>query len=140
MKTLECPECGAHFTAAELDGRAAWWRIRVRIYDMRQGDEPRADSDPELSPEKPGALVVRGMPAVTETFAEMARAFHGETSLIGAGPEDLARKVKAFRPTLSRNKQRGTLRISYDTQDTHSLTDRPAAWIARIDIQQETKP
>lgn len=139
MKALECPECGAHFTAAELDGRSAWWRIRVRIYDTRQGDEPRADSDPDKSPDQPGELVVRGMPAVVLAFTGMASQFHGSTALVGAGPEELARKIRGLRPTLSRKKGSATMRVPYDTQDTHSLTDRPAAWIARIDIQQENR-
>lgn len=123
-------------SAAEVDGRAAQWRIRIRLYDMRQPDEPQADTDPELPPDQAGTTILRGLPAVADEVMQLANAFHASPRpLKGMNPEELDRRLRGLRPTLSRRKGNAVWRIPYDTFETwRELEGHQAAWLARVDI------
>lgn len=134
-KIAACPHCGADLDG-QTDGRAQWWIFRVRLYDMQVSDaEPIADSDADLSPDKPGATVVRGLWRVLNEAAIAASQFHDGATLRGFAQEDQDRKLRGIRPTLSRTGGRGTIRIPYDTLDSFN----PAAghvprYLARVDV------
>lgn len=128
-------------TSMELDGRAARWRCRFRLFSNAQPDEPMADSDPDLAPSAQGAAVIRGLPAVGSELLILAQSYHGTASLWGLSSDDVARAIRGVRPTLSRRKAQGqegaTMRISYDTLETFNETARKRGWLARIDLVRE---
>ena len=130
-------------TSMELDGRAAFWRCRFRLYSNGQPDEPMADSDPDLAPDQPGAQVIRGLPAVGSELLVLASAFHGTASLRGLAHDDIARAIRGIRPTLSRRKASGhedaTMRINYDTLETFNEQSRKRSWLARVDLVRENR-
>jgi hypothetical protein len=130
-------------TSMELDGRAAYWRCRFRIYSNAMPDEPQADSDPDLDANQPGATIIRGLPAVGAELQLLAHAFHKTASLRGLGPEDVARSIRGIRPTLSRRKATGhedaTMRINYDTLESFNEQSRKRGWLARIDLVREIR-
>lgn len=125
-------------TSMELDGRAAFWRCRFRLYSNAQPDDPVADSDPDLDPGQPGAQVIRGLPAVGSELMILAAAYHKTAALRGLGHDDVAKSIRGLRPTLSRRKSAGhedaTLRINYDTIETFNEQARKRGWSARVDI------
>jgi hypothetical protein len=130
-------------TSMEMDGRAAFWRCRFRLYANAQPEEPQADSDPDLDPGQPGAMVIRGLPAVGNELIALAAQFHGTASLRGLGHEDVARAIRGIRPTLSRRKAAGhedaTMRIEYDTLETFNEQTRKRGWLARVDLVREAR-
>lgn len=132
-KLATCPHCGGDLTGAS-DGRAGWWRFRVRLYDMHVNQmEPIADSDSDLEADQPGREMVRGLWKVAQEAAVAAGQFHKET-LRGITGEALEKKVRGLRPTLSRNNGKATMRIPYDTLD--SFKDQPGAerYLIRVDV------
>lgn len=130
-----CPHCGGDLDG-QLDGRASWWLFRVRLYDMHVNpDEPIADSDADLSPEKPGASRTRGLWKVLSESAAATSEHHNGATLRGWSQEDQDRKLRGIRPTLSRNGGRGTFRIQYDTAASwHEAPDHTPRYLARVDI------
>lgn len=126
---LLCPQCGTpQPTQAERDGRAAWWRVRVRLYAKTKQDEPVGDSDPERPPDAAGSLVVHGLPAVAAELTGLAELYHSET-IADLSDAVLRHRLKSLRPTLSRNKGEAVWRVPYATADTRE-------WLARVDIQR----
>lgn len=130
-------------TSMELDGRAAFWRCRFRLYSNAQPDEPQADSDPDLDPGQPGTQIIRGLPAVGSELIALATAYHGTASLRGLGGDDIARAIRGIRPTLSRRKADGhedaTMRIHYDTLESFNEQTRTRGWLARVDLVRENR-
>lgn len=125
-------------TSFDGDSRAAQWRCRFRLYDTRRSDdEPLADSDPELSPEQAGTVVIAGLPAVGDMLAQMAVAFHRGAALRGLSTDDLDRRLRGLRPTLSRRHGSATWRVPYDTEQTwRAGADHAGAYVARVDIER----
>lgn len=129
-----CPHCGKSATLAQLqhDGRTQRWRVRVRLY--RDGtEEPMADTDPELGPEKPGTEIIAGLPAVAAFVSEIAQAFHGMTL---AGEElsehTLYNKLNSLRPTLSRRGGNAVWRLQYQVTGLAAME----LWRARADVER----
>ncbi len=141
-KLALCPKCG-HDLEGQEDGRATWWRYRVRLYDMRAhgGTDPIADSDSNLAQDQDGHQIERGLWKVAFETAKAALEWHEVTSLSGMGHADLERKVRGLRPTLSRKNGRATMRIEYDTPESFT----PAAghiprYLARVDVVKTDPP
>ena len=136
-KLTTCPHCGGDLAGMD-DGRAGWWRFRVRLYDMEANRaEPMrdADSDGGLEPDQPGATMVRGLWKVASEAVEAAHSYHGEACR-GLSMEDMEKKIRGLRPTLSRNNGRATMRIPYDL--LASFQDRPGSerYLIRVDIEK----
>ncbi len=125
-----CPICGHEFTHAQatMDARTQAWRIRVRLYHRDRRDEPEADSDPDLSPDRQGTTVVHGLPAVAEELSVLASRYHG-VECIGLEREVLLHKLKSLRPTLSRRGGDAVWRVTYTTPT--------GEWLARVDVARE---
>lgn len=122
---------------ADFDGRAAKWRCRFRFYDNRQPDEPYADSDAELPPDREGTEVLAGLPAVATRVADYARAIHGPQQFAGLDSGTLTHRLKSLRPTLSRRGGNATWRIPYDTLETFNEQTLRRGWLCRVDITRE---
>lgn len=89
------------------DGRAREWRVRARLYDYENGlNDPVADSDPDLSPELPGATIIRGMPAIIPWLGELASTYHG-VACPGLDRRTLRGKIGNLR-TMMTNRGDGT--------------------------------
>jgi hypothetical protein len=112
----------------ETDGRAAHWRVRVRLYDMAHPDDVQADSDPDLAADKPGETIIAGLPAVAEHLAILATRFHG-SAIAGLDEATLRHKLKSLRPTLSRNNGAARWRVAYKTAT--------GAWVAVVNVERE---
>jgi hypothetical protein len=112
-------------TTAEMDARTAKWRVRVRLYDMRQPDEPEADSDPDLPPGHDGAKICHGLPGVAEWLLELVADYHGE-QCGGMDLMTLRHRLKSLRPTLSRRGGNAVWRVPY-------VCSR-GEWSARCDV------
>lgn len=124
-------------SSMELDGRAARWRCRFRLYAAENMDEPAADTDPELPPDAPGTTIIAGLPAVGTELAELASLFHGSAVLSGLSPEHIARGLRGLRPTLSRRGGNAAWRLHYDTLETFRGTEtRKRGWLARVDVER----
>jgi hypothetical protein len=139
MTTKHCWQCGApQLSDLELDKRARKWRVRIRLYDMIADDtEPRADSDPELSPDQPGTLICAGLKGVVDTVLQLAVAYHGTGALSGLDTETLDARIPGLRPTLSRRGGNAVWRIPYDTVRSFDPTgQRKPAWLARVDLER----
>jgi hypothetical protein len=67
---------------SDADGRSALWQVRVRLYNLARGDEPEADSDPDLPADRMGVTIIRSLPGVAEHVAALASAFHGAACLV----------------------------------------------------------
>lgn len=134
-KLKTCPNCGTELTPAKIamDGRAAAWRVRVRLYNDAHPGDAVADSDPDLPPGSPGETVLFGLPAVAEHLAELAEAYHAGPCA-GLERETLLHRLKALRPTLSRNNGYGAWRVKYTTA---GKAQREVGWLARVDVQRE---
>jgi hypothetical protein len=140
-KLVTCPHCGGDLVGMD-DGRAGYWRFRVRLYDMQANrTEPMrgADSDEGLEPDQPGSTVARGLWKVASEGMEAAHSYHGQACR-GLSQETLERKIRGLRPTLSRNQGRATMRIPYDLLD--SFQDRPGSerYLIRIDVEKAPDP
>lgn len=134
MKITHCPQCGCDLRDPANDGRAEMWRIRVRLYDTSvSNSDPMAgaDSDWGRPADAPGETVVRGLASVFKAAVEAAESYHG-LGLYGLGPEVQELKVRGIRPTLSRNKGRGVMRIPYGTASLAA-----ERYLARVDILKE---
>lgn len=138
---IQCPHCGGNLDGM-ADGRATWWRIRVRLYDAHQpAGEPMADSDSDLEADQPGRTVVRGVAMVLLSAAEAAHQWHGGQTLRGMGHDVLATKERGIRSTLWRKKGRATIRIEYDTLDSFSdHKDHSPRYLARVDFEKTAQP
>lgn len=130
MNVELCPTCSQPIKRPDLDGRAVKWRTRTRIYDRtRLGDEPAADTDPDLSPELKGTTVLVGLPMVACEVRELAHLFHsGQGSCVGLEQETLLHKLKGLRPTLSRRGGNAVWRLPY--------TVAGREWLVRVDIER----
>lgn len=123
---------------SDTDARAAKWRCRFRLYDQRRPQEPMADSDPELPADQPGTMIITGLPEVAVELGLLAGAFHGTPLLRGLSQQELDRKLRGLRPTLSRRKGNAVWRVPYDTDQTwRDHRDHLAGWLARVDIERE---
>lgn len=127
--SLHCPSCGFEI-AAPRDRRAHLWRTRVRLYGMDAADEPIADSDPELSPDLPGATVINGLQSLPADLAEMVTAYHGEPCE-GMDTATLRHRLKSLYPTLSRRGGNAVWRLAYEAAGKK--------YMARVDIRRETE-
>lgn len=123
----------------DTDGRAVKWRCRFRIYDQRKGRDaaPEADSEYPAEADQPGTWIITSLPAVCSEAAAMARQLHPGGALLGLGAENLAKVLRGFRPTLSRNNGRGTMRFYYDNFESFKDDGNPA-YLIRVDIEKET--
>lgn len=130
-----------HFTSSagigEMDARTARWRCRFRIYRADMLDEPAADTDDELPADRPGAMVLAGLPAVAAEARMLASSFHGTPALAGLSREETERKLRGLRPTLSRRGGNAVWRLPYDTLETFNDTTQKRGWLMRVDIQRE---
>lgn len=125
---------------ADADGRAARWRVRVRLYNDVRPDEPEADSDPDLPPEAMGVTILNGLPAVAEHLATLASVFHCQAP---AGLDDatLRHRLKSLRPTISRRGGDAVWRVPYkifQAGDTFHGDTREQTWLARVDVERVT--
>jgi hypothetical protein len=120
-----------------MDGRTAKWRCRFRIYSAQKMDEPVADTDPEQTAGEPGTMVIAGLPNVATTLAQIAVQFHGERALSGLSTEELNRRLRGLRPTLSRRGGEATWRIPYDSLETFDSRSLTRGWLMRVDICRE---
>jgi len=125
--------------AGELDGRASYWRVRVRLYTAERLDDPVADSDPDALPDETGETVLRGLPAVAEHLAALAGGYHG-LPCVGLDGATLRHKLRGLRPTLSRRKGTAVWRLNYTTYEVLAGVERERAWLARVDIERAEKP
>lgn len=135
-----CPACGRPWPNREPDGRAKEWRVRIRLYAKTNMDEPEADTDPDLAPDAPGTLLLAGLPQVANELARTAEAFHGTVS--GLGEQTLLHRLKSLRPTLSRRGGDAVWRVPYQVttrEGDFTGESRVTEWLARVDIQRETK-
>lgn len=132
----------------ENDGRMSKWRCRFRIYRDNAQDEPYADSDAELPPDRPGTSILTGLPGVADEVAALASVCHPGTVIVGLSQEELDRKLKGLRPTLSRRGGNATWRVPYSTieatgtamlarQNGERSSER--GWLMRVDIARETE-
>lgn len=133
-----CPNCGTAIAGSlEHDKRAVQWRCRIRLYDMTAGDEPQADSDPELDAGAMGTVLCAGLKGVADTVIQMAALFHGTPMLKGLDTATLDAKIPGLRPTLSRNEGKAVWRLPYDTLRTWDESGRRApGWLARVDLER----
>lgn len=119
-----------HTAASKEDGRAAMWRVRIRLYRENDPDTLQADSDPDLSPDLPGTMVIDGLPKVGQALHRIAFLYHsqegGDPALQGLDSESLKQRIKSLRPTLSRRGGSATWRVPYVV--------RAERWIARVDV------
>lgn len=115
------------------DSRAKQWRCRFRIYDARDMDEPVADTDEELTADRPGAAVIAGLPAVAFEVAALTKAFHAPAVVL-LTEEDLAKGLRGIRPTIHRNGGHGRWSLPYKTDDAGAVR----SWLMRVDIVKET--
>ena len=115
------------------DGRAHMWRARLRLYDYsRPLDEPEADSDEPLTPDRPGETVHRGLPAVISWIAELASKYHG-APCAGLDSMSLRRKLKTLRTMMAYRKDgTGTLRADYQVLENGCIRHM----LARCDVQR----
>jgi hypothetical protein len=112
-------------TTADMDARTAKWRVRIRLYDMRDQNEVQADTDPDLPPGHDGAMVRHGLPGVAEWLMEVATDYHGE-QCGGLDMNTLRHRLKGLRPTLSRRGGNAVWRVPY-------VCSR-GEWSARCDV------
>lgn len=124
----------------EADGRAARWRVRVRLYNDARPSEPEADSDPDLPADAPGATILHGLPAVAEHLAVLAATFHRQ-ACAGLDDATLRHRLKSLRPTLSRRGGDAVWRVPYkifQAGDAFRGDSREQAWLARVDVERAT--
>lgn len=126
-------------TKGETDGRTAKWRCRFRIYSTMDPDEPAADSDSELPPDRPGETVIFGLPSVAAELVALAGAFHGRSVVKGLSRDELARRINALRPTLSRRRGNAVWRVPYTTIEIFNERTTERGWLMRVDIVRETE-
>lgn len=128
---------GPDAPVGEADGRTAKWRCRFRIYDTRNLDDVVADSDDGLPPDHPGATVLSGLPNVAAEARELAKIFHEGKTLVGMSREELDRRLKSVRPTLSRRGGDAAWRVPYETMVDHGGIVNRRSWLMRVDILRE---
>lgn len=128
-----------HFKAGpnENDARSAKWRCRFRIYRKDDLNDPVADSDDEMPSDRPGSMVISGMPNVATELAVLAAIFHGKASVLGLSRQELERRLNALRPTLSRRKGNAVWRVPYYTSEKFNDQTRERGWLMRVDIIRE---
>lgn len=122
----------------EADGRAARWRVRVRLYNAARMDEPEADSDPDLPADRGGTEIVAGLPGVASHLAVLASTFHKQ-ACAGLDDATLRHRLKGFRPTLSRRGGEGVWRVPYrifQAGDAFHGDSREQDWLARVDVER----
>lgn len=124
-------------TPGELDGRTAKWRCRFRFYRADEMSEPQADTDAELPADAPGSMVVAGLPNVAHEVLMLAQHLHGGMALRGLSREELDRRLRGLRPTLSRRGGNAVWRVPYDTLETFDERALKQGWLCRVDIQRE---
>lgn len=120
-----------------MDGRTAKWRCRFRIYSAQKMDEPVADTDPELAADAPGTMVLAGLPNVATALAQIAVQFHERQQLAGLSSDELERRLRGLRPTLSRRGGEAVWRVPYDTLDSFNDRALTRGWMMRVDIRRE---
>lgn len=128
---------GVEAPVAEHDGRRAQWRCRFRLYAARDMNEPAADSDADMPPDRPGAMVLSGLPAVASELVALAEAFHEGKPITGLGQVDMDRRLRGLRPTLSRRKGNATWRVPYITIENYGGQSQRREWLMRVDIIRE---
>lgn len=127
-------ELATHLTPAALsDKRRRPFKVRVRLYDAKDLDTIKADTDPDVPVDGPGALVLHGLPAVCAELADLAAKYHGKPC-VGLELSTLRWRLNGLRPTLSRRKHLGnaTWRVDYIAPDG-------ATWKANVVLHWETE-
>lgn len=130
-------------SALAMDGRAQQWRVRIRLYNMANQNEPEADTDADHAADYPGEMVIAGLPGVAAELAVLTQAFHG-VACQGMDVETLKHRLKSLRPTLSRRRVAGhndaVWRVPYKvlTADAFGGDNRELDWLARVDVIRET--
>lgn len=128
-------------SATALDGRAAWWQVRCRLYAASDGyRDALADSDPDLAPSDLGATRLQSLPEVAKWMRDLARAYHGG-ECAGMDEATLKRRLRSLRNQMSvRHDGTGILRLEYSVipQIGRSLIARAPAEVmhmmARCDL------
>lgn len=142
-KLIECPHCGGNLEGA-ADGRATWWRYRVRLYDLHMpgpARDPIADSASGHHPDAPGVDTGRGTRNILGLMAVEAVEFHGGEMLLGMGGTDLDTKERGIRSTIYRNKTHARITVPYDTRASYSeAPDHKPRYQARLDLLRIPAP
>lgn len=113
-----------------VDGRAAIWRARIRLYRADQEKEVIADSDANLDPREDGATLHISIPAMMQWAVEFVEQ-HSNGVPLGLDSGTLQRRTRSFRTQLSTRKDgTGVLTLDYNVQG--------ADMIARIDVKRES--
>lgn len=107
------------------DGRKSLWRIRIRLYEG-QSDVPAADTDPELEPDQWGSWAVAGMDGIARAVASVAAGYHPDREIAGLDSATMAKRIRGFRPTLSRRGGNGVWRLPYEVD--------AEPWLCRVDV------
>lgn len=120
------------------DGRARYWRVRVRLYDVgKLGRDPEADTDAFLPADQHGQMVIRGLQQVISWAAEYACLHHGRAC---AGLEDrtLQRKLRSLRSMMAARKDgTGVLHANYEV----AVGDGVVRYMSlRADVQKVDRP
>lgn len=120
------------------DGRAAPWRVRVRLYDAKDLTTAEADTDPELPGTEPGATEMYGLPRAATFAAETATRYHN-AACAGLQPAALNRKVSSLRTQLSNGKKdSGWFNADYSVIEFHGHEQRPRQMTLRCDVTRAT--
>lgn len=142
MRTVKCPRCGCEFGHEnEVDGRAATFRCRLRIYDKDQ-PEAVADTDPEIVQSDEGTVDLMGFPAIaTYILQATAQQHEGEGALWGLNYENVKQHLHNIRSTLSRRKGSATFRLQYDSARTWTdHDDHVPQYLVRVDMVRVLSP
>ncbi len=141
----KCPHCGGNLEGM-ADGRAVWWRYRVRLFDnhapgVKGARDPIADSAEGHHPDAPGVDIGRGTRTILGLTAIAATEFHGGQVLLGMDGATLDMKERGIRSTIYRNKDHATVRIPYDTRESWSESkEHKPRYQARVDLVRADAP
>jgi hypothetical protein len=119
-----------HDNGLFVDGRAAIWRARIRLYRADWDTEVIADSDPDLDPRENGKTLHITIPAMIKWVVEFVENnSNGFPS--GLDSATMQRRTRSLRTMISTRKD-GTGRMSLD------YTVQGVDMIARVDIKRES--
>lgn len=86
------------------DGRAALWRVRLKIYRGLPGDraELLGDTDDGKRLTETGATLLHGLPAVAAWTWDLIQTYHAGRTIEGLSPEALRHRLRTLRVALSK--------------------------------------
>lgn len=113
-----------------VDGRAAIWRARIRLYRADREKEVIADSDAHADPRADGKTLHISIPAMMQWVVEFVEKYsHGVP--MGLDSATLQRRTRSFRTQLSTRKDgTGVLTLDYNVEGFDM--------IARVDVKRES--